>query len=139
MQVGFHSEIWENKENYTHANKIEEALEVHGIHYISTPRTDRRGGGAAITLISDSPFTLTKLSIDTKVGNHCLEVCWGLLKPKNPTGKIKSIILCSFYCPLRSRRKTALVSHISTNYFILKSEHPDSSFVCGGDKNDLNL
>ena len=27
---------------------IEEALEIHGIQYISTPRPNRRGGGAAI-------------------------------------------------------------------------------------------
>ena len=25
------------------------------------------------------------------------------------------------------------------NYFTLKSQHPDSAFICGGDKNDLNI
>ena len=51
MHLGLHCEIWENKENVAHANKIEEALEIHGIQYISTPRPNRRGVGAAITLI----------------------------------------------------------------------------------------
>ena len=139
MHLGLHSEIWEDKENNTHANLIEEALEIHGIKYISTPRPNRRGGGAAITLISDSQFVLTKLNIDVLDGDYSLEVCWGLLKPKNPTGHIKSIIVCAFYSPPKSRKKSALINHISINYFILKSQHPDSAFICGGDKNDLNL
>ena len=139
MHLGLHSEIREDKENNTHANLIEEALEIHGIKYISTPRPNRRGGGAAITLISDSQFVLTKLNIDVLDGDYSLEVCWGLLKPKNPTGHIKSIIVCAFYSPPNSRKKSALINHISINYFILKSQHPDSAFICGGDKNDLNL
>ena len=98
----------------------------------------RRGGGVAITLISDSPFTLTKLDIDDFENDSPLEVCWGIVKPRQPTGQIKSIIVCSFYCPPRSRKKTDLLNHITTNYFILKSKYPDSGFICGGDRNDLN-
>ena len=139
MHLGLHSEIWEDKEKVAHANTIEEALEIHGIQYISTPRPNRRGGGAAITLISDSPFQLTKLDISVTSGDQSLEVCWGLLKPRNPTGHIKSMIVCAFYLPPYSRKKSALVEHISLNYFSLKSQHPDSAFICGGDKNDLNI
>ena len=139
MHLGLHCEIWENKENTAHANLIEEALEIHGIQYISTPRPNRRGGGAAITLIRESPFVLTKLDISVMSGDLSLEVCWGLLKPKMPTGHIKSIIVCAFYLPPCSKKKSALVEHISLNYYSLKSQHPDSAFICGGDKNDLNI
>ena len=139
MHLGLHSEIWEDKEKAAHANTIEEALEVHGIQYISTPRPNRRGGGAAITLISDSPFVLTKLDISVLSGDHSLEVCWGLLRPRTPTGHIKCIIVCAFYLPPYSKKKSALIEHISLNYFTLKSLHPDSAFICGGDKNDLNI
>ena len=62
MHVGLHSEIWQDVTNTAHTNKVEEALELHGIIYISTPRHGRRGGGAAITLIADSPLTITKLN-----------------------------------------------------------------------------
>ena len=48
------------------------------------------------------------------------------------------MIVCSFYFPPKSRKKSALVQHISLNYYILKSQYPDSAFICGGDKNDLN-
>ena len=77
MHVGIHSEIWEDKEKSEHRNKIEEALEIHGILYISNPRPKRRGGGAAITLCDPkSLFTLSKLPIHVPPD---LEVCWGLV------------------------------------------------------------
>ena len=117
---------------------IEVALELHSIQYISTPRLNRRGGGAAITLMSDSQFHLSKLDRGTMSGDPSLEVCWGLLRLKKPTGRIKCIIVCAFYLPPNSRKKSALIEHISTNYFSLKSRHPNSSIICGGDKNDLH-
>ena len=136
MHVGIHSEIWEDKEKIEHKNKIEEALELHGILYISNPRPKRRGGGAAITLCDlKSQFALAKLPINVPPD---LEVCWGLIKPRSP-GSIKEIVICSFYCPPRSKKKTKLVEHISLNYFQLKSSYPDCAFICGGDKNDLNI
>ena len=36
LTLGLHSEIWEDKENKMHMSKIEEALEIQGIQYIST-------------------------------------------------------------------------------------------------------
>ena len=69
MHLGLHSEIWEDKEKAAHANSIEEALTIHGIQYISTPIPNRRGGGAAITLISDSPFVLTQLDVSVMLGH----------------------------------------------------------------------
>ena len=49
------------------------------------------------------------------------------------------MIVCSFYIPPNSRKKSALIQHISLNYYILKAQYPDSAFICGGDKNDLNV
>ena len=34
MQLGLHSEVWEDSDNNAHANIVEEALEIHGIQYI---------------------------------------------------------------------------------------------------------
>ena len=138
MHLGLHSEIWENCKKIAHTNKIEEAFEIQGIQYVSNPRPNKRGGGAAITLISDSPFTLTKLDPSLLCGDQSVETCWGLLKPKTPTGPIKVIVVCAFYLPPYSKKKSALIEHLSLNYFALKSNHPDSAFICGGDKNDLN-
>ena len=134
MVLGLHSEIWEDKENSSHQNLIQEAFEIHGVKYISNPRKKRKGGGAAITLIEGN-FTLTRL--DVSVPSE-LEVVWGLVKPVKPSPKFKSIIVCAFYSPPRSRTKSKLVDHIGVNFFKQKSLHPNSFFVCGGDKNDLN-
>ena len=77
--VGFHCEVWENKENKKHAIEIEKAYELRGVEYISTARPDRVGGGAAITLLRESPFSIKKL---TPPSPRKLEVCWGMLKLK---------------------------------------------------------
>ena len=136
LHVGMHSEIWEDKEKPEHKQKVEEALELQGIIYISNPRPKRRGGGAAITLCDPkSQFTLSRLPIHVP---QDLEVCWGLVKPRT-SGPIKEIIFCSFYSPPHSKKKTKLVEHISVNYFQLKSSFPNCVFFCGGDKNDLHI
>ena len=135
MQLGLHSEIWEKKQNVRHQSMIEELFEIHGIKYISNPRKKRNGGGAAITLI-ERDFALTNLDISVP---EQLEVCWGLVKPKKPTKEFKSIIVCAFYSPPRSKTKSKLVEHIGVNFFKQKALHPNSFFVCGGDKNDLNI
>ena len=62
LTLGLHSEVWEVQENKAHRNKIEEALEIHGIQYISNPRPDRKGGGAAISLLPGE-FTMTRLDV----------------------------------------------------------------------------
>ena len=67
-----------------------------------------------------------------------MEVVWGLLRPKTVIGRIKKIILCSFYSPPRSKKKTKLIDHISTVLNKLKVEHPDAATIIAGDKNDLD-
>ena len=133
LTLGLHSEIWEDRENKNHMNKIEEALEMQGIQYISNTRPNRRGGGAAISLISGD-FTLTRL--DVLVPKN-LEVVWGLVKPNKPTNQFKGIVVCSFYSVPNSRRKAQLIEHIDINYTELKTKHKDCFFLTGGDKNEL--
>ena len=124
LTLGLHSEIWEDMENKSHRNSIEEALELKGIQYISNPRPNRRGGGAAISLLPGD-FTLTKLDLATPKN---LEVVWGLVRPKKPTKEFKGIIVCSFYSVPHSKRKTQLVQHITINYTELKSKYKDYFF-----------
>ena len=137
MHLGIHSEIWEVKDKDSHKDKIEEALELHGLKYISNPRRKHRGGGVAVTLCdAEDKFTLTKLSVSVPPD---LEVCWCLLRVKKVSSPIKEIIVCAFYCPPRSSKKKKLIEHISTEYYKLKSAQPRSAFICGGDKNDLHV
>ena len=135
LTLGLHSEVWEDKEKKDHQNKIEEAMELEGVHYISNPRPKRRGGGAAITLVGGD-FTLTRLDVVTP---RNLEVVWGLVRPNQPTKDFKGIIVCSFYSVPRSKRKTQLIEHIAINYGELRTRYKDCFFLTGGDKNDLDL
>ena len=137
IHLGLHSEVWEDDNNVDHKKKVEEALELKGILYLSNPRPNRKGGGTAITLCDQSGrFSLIKIPVCVPTD---LEVCWGLLRTKEPGASIRKIIVCAFYCPPRSRRKSKLVEHITVEYFKLKSIHPGAAFVCGGDKNDLDV
>ena len=135
LTLGLHSEIWEDKEKKDHMNKIEEALEIEGVQYISNPRPNRRGGGAAISLLAGE-FNLTKLDV---IQPNNLEVVWGLVRPNKPNDKFKGIIICSFYSVPNSKTKKQLVQHITINYTELKARYKDHFFLTRGDINDLNV
>ena len=136
LTLGLHLEIWEDKEKCDHQTKIEEALELEGVQYLSNTRPDRRGGGAAISLISGD-FTLTRLD---EIIPKNLEVVWGIVRPKIPTSQFKGIIVCSFYSVPHSKRKSQLIEHIlAINYESLKAGNNDCFFLMGGDKNDLEI
>ena len=108
---------------------------MQGIAYFSTPRPGvKRGGGAAIA-INPTKFSVSKLNIAIP---KPLEIVWGLLRPLEPTGEVKKIILCSFYSPPNSKKNNALIDHISVNYNSLKIQHPDAGTLICGDKNSLD-
>ena len=128
------SEVWEKKENLKHQSKLEELFELKETKYISTARPGaKRGGGAAIAA-KESKFILSKLNIDIP---KPLEVVWGLLRPKTPLGDIRKIIICSFYSPPKSKKKSALIDHITITFNKLKIIHPNSAVIIAGDRNDL--
>ena len=100
--ISFLTEVWEKAENRKHQYKIEELFELKGMQYISTPRPGtKRGGGAAI-VVNTANFSISKLNIAIP---HNLEIVWGLMRPKEATGNITKIIVCSFYCPPKSKKK----------------------------------
>ena len=122
-------------ENLRHQARIEELFELKDTKYFSTARPGlKRGGGAAIATRGNK-FNISKLNIDIP---KPLEVVWGLLKPKTVIGGISKVILCSFYSPPASRKKSALIDHMSVTINKLKVIHPTANFIIAGDKNDLN-
>ena len=100
--ISFLTEVWQKAENKKHQFKIEELFEMRGLKYISTPSPGtKRGDGAAI-VVNTETFTIYKQNIPIPSN---LEIVWGLLKPKEVTGKITKIIVCCFYCPPKSTKK----------------------------------
>ena len=86
------SEVWEKKNSKKQQFEVEKLLQLHGLKYISTPRMNKRGGGAAIVANLEK-FSLEKLDIWT----DNLEIVWGLLRPKSVSDTlIREIIVVSF-------------------------------------------
>ena len=75
-------------------------LNMEGLKYISTPRINKRGGGAAI-VVSLEKFSLEKIEVSNP---HRVEVVFGLLRPKKQNCSIKEIIIAAFYSPPNSKK-----------------------------------
>ena len=111
-------------------------FELKGLKYISTPRPGtRRGGGAAI-VVNTEKFLISKLNV--AIPNN-LEIVWGLVRPKEVTGKITKIIVCCFYCPPKSTKKSSLIEHMTLTLQSLRTTHPKARAVISGDRNDLSI
>ena len=129
------SEVWEKQNCKRQQEEFEKMLEIEGLKYISTPRMNKRGGGAAI-IVNLKMFTLDKI----EVGNpNKLEVVWGIVRPRLAGGNIKEIICAAFYSPPRSKKNSLLLDHlVSTSHYLL-SKWPKAGIILGGDKNNLNI
>ena len=99
------------------------------------PAQEQRGGGGAAIAFNPSKFSVVKLNITIPTP---LEIVWALMRPIEPTGGIKKVILCSFYSPPNSKKNKQLIDHISVTYNQLKIQHPDAATLMSGDKNSLD-
>ena len=78
ISVALCSEVWEKTNSKKYQFEIEKMLQMEGLKYISTPRTTKRGGGAAI-IVNTEKFSLDKLDLAVP---HNLEIVWGIIRPK---------------------------------------------------------
>ena len=127
------SEIWEKESKKKHKNKIEEIFELHGIKYISTPRINRTGGGAAIAVNVEN-FNLSKLNVFIPVN---VTTVWGLVKPKKPSRGFSTFIICSFYSPPDLGKNTALINHLTITLQTLLNTHKNAGVFLCGDRNKI--
>ena len=134
ISVALCSEVWEKANCKKQQFEIEKMLQMEGLKYISTPRTTKRGGGAAI-VVNTEKFSLEKLQVNIP---HKLEVVWGLMRPKKVTSKIREIIICAFYSPPKSKKNSKLLDHMMTTTHFLLAKYPNAGLVSGV-INDLNI
>ena len=92
-------------------------------------------GGAAI-IANQERFLLEKLPIHIP---QCLEVVWGLLRPKNPGAKFKTIIVCSFYSPPNKNKNSKMADHLVGVLHMLATKYPESGIILGADKNYMDI
>ena len=139
IDLGFLTEIWEQKQNIEHKFEIEKMLEMSGLQYFSTARPPNRMGvsyGGAAIVVNVEKFACEKLQIPNPSN---LEVVWGLLKSKNPSARFKKIIICSFYSPPSKKRNTKMADHIVSTLQMLSSRYPDCGVIIGADKNSMDI
>ena len=110
-------------------------FQLDGLKYISTPRTAKRGGGAAI-IANIENYSLEKIPV---LIPYNLEVVWGIMRPKKMTAKIKEFIVGAFYSPPHSKKNSKLLDHLLSTVHHLLSKYPNAGLILGGDKNDLKL
>ena len=129
ISVSLISEIWEKVGCRKQIYETEKMLQLDGLKYISTPRTTKRGGGAAI-VVNLEKFTLEKIEV---IIPYNLEVVWGLMRPRKTTSKIKEFIIGSFYSPPHSKKNSKLLDHLISTVHFLLSKYPNAGLILGGD------
>ena len=67
-----------------------------------------------------------------------METVWGLLKSKE-SGKISSIIVCSFYSPPDKGKNTKLVNHLAITLHQLMTVHKHAGVLLCGDRNHVEV
>ena len=135
--ICFLTEVWQRAESKKHKFKIEEMLEMKGIHYISTPRPNgQRGGGVAIAF-PNTRFHVTKLNI---LIPNPLECVFALVRPADTeNGKTNKFIAVCFYSPPRSKKNSQLIDLISVEISRLRSQHTGCGVIICGDRNDMRV
>ena len=98
-------------------------------------RYPHKCSGAAIAVRLDR-FSLSKLNIAIP---SSIEIVWGLLRPKVTTGRISTIIVSSFYCPPKSRKKSILIDHMTETLQSFLKIHINAGVIISGEGNDLEI
>ena len=134
--ICFLTEVWEKLNNKRHRYKMEEMMEMKGIHCISTPRTGGRRGGGVAMAFPKTRFQVSKLNIEVPKPLECI---FALIKPTQNIGKARKIIAVCFYCPPKSRSSSKLIDLITTEVSRLRTLHQGAGVLICGDKNDMKL
>ena len=135
ISVALLSEVWEKATCKKQRAEVESMFQIEGLKYISTPRLNKRGGGAAI-VVSLQKYSLDKIEINNP---DRVEVVWGLMRPRKLPARFKEIIVAAFYSPPKSPKNPLLLDHLVSNSQSLLTKYPNAALVIGGDKNNLNL
>ena len=115
-------------------------LEDHIV--ISNPSQRKGKGGRPALVINNVKYTVQNLTQSEIVIPWGVEIVLAVITPLNVTqeSKIQKIVLGSLYCKPGSKKKTALLNHISEVYQILNGKYNKGlHWILAGDFNDLKI
>ena len=113
------------------------SLEDHIV--ISNPNQRKGKGGRPALVINNKKFHVLNITQSIIPIPWGVEIVWGILTPLNITSEsaIKKIVVGSLYCKPGSKKKTALLDHISEVYHILNKRYNQGlHWILAGDFNE---
>ena len=114
------------------------SLEDHIV--ISNPHQRNGKGGRPALVINNKKFLVQNLTQSVISIPWGVEIVWAVLTPRNITSEstIKKIVVGSLYCKPGSKKKTALLDHISEVYHMINKLYKQSvHWILAGDFNEL--
>ena len=137
IDVAFISESFdrENKRLEEHVT-LEEHEVISNIY-----QRDGKGGRPAL-IVNNKKYNVQNLTNTVVQIPWGVEVTWALITPKNVSNDstIQNIVLGSIYSKPNSKKKTALLDHISETYNFLSTKYEKGLYwMLAGDTNDLKL
>ena len=131
------SESWERVEE-----PLQNLIRMDKYEIISNPYARKEGGGRPALIINKEMFTVEDPNQSLIKIEWGVECTWALLTPKNTSNSslVKKIAVASFYCKPGSRKKSALIDHLSQVYHFLSARYKSGLyFILAGDKNELKI
>ena len=129
------SESWERP-----SQPLDSIIKIDNFKFISNPfqRSSSTAGGRPAIFVNTAKFNVDCINqtlVDIPWG---VEVTWCVISSKNVTGSsvVKRIAVCSFYSKPNSRKKTALLDHLSQTFHQLSAKFGSGLYwIFGGDMN----
>ena len=134
IQLSIITEIW-GKGSKKDLYKIQELLEIKGIDLLFDIRKDKRGGGTAVAVCSES-FSMCRVNLSIPKG---VEMTVVKIKSKRTDVITKPLIVFSIYSSPRSKYNNDLINFLMMQIPRLKTMYPRASFILGGDRNSIPL
>ena len=131
------SESWERE-----SLQLNEIIQLEYYIVISNVHQRKGVGGRPAIIVNSKKFVVQNVTQSIINIPWGVEAVWCILSPKGVTNcsTVKRIAVASIYSKPNSRKKTALLDHISETYNFLNSKFSDGLFfLLAGDTNDLKL
>ena len=109
---------------------------------ISNPHARKEVGGKPAIMVNNKLFKVENPNQGLITIPWGVECVWAILTPRDLTNSsvIKKIIVASFYLKPQSKKKSALLDHISQVYHFLASKYVNGlCWIISGDRNEFKV
>ena len=131
------SETWERDNLALHQVIVIENFQI----ITNVVQRQNRGGKTAI-FVNEDKYYVKQLCPDIITVPIGVEAVWTLISAKtlNTSKQFKQLVVGSIYSKPNSRKKSALIDHISETFHFLRGKYgSDLNFIFGGDTNEMKL